>query len=181
LGLLHTIENHKLLFIYISWFKYHQNYYEIVITIPNLPVELQNLKLGRYVIQGHSATKWLLWNFNKGIFDIKICYISFYYPREKFILCLQKFILKSKIFLKVLFIMSGYAWFLFKSLKDGDFHNQSELSMKNVFLNLRMLKWSSLRSFSKGCQMVLCVCPPARQRSNLTQDELKWLYSKSCG
>lgn len=90
------------------------------------------------------TSQWWCWDFNPSFLDFKAYVLFIIQWGEKF-LCSQEFILKSKNLFKDLAYYVSLCLISHRSLEDGNFHNQAELSVTNVFLNSRMLKLSSLR------------------------------------
>ena len=76
----------------------------------------------------------------------------------KTFLFLEKFILNSKNLPKVLVHFVRLFLISLRSSEDGNFHNQPELSMINVFLNSKLLKLSSPRLSSDFLDMPTSAC-----------------------
>ena len=108
------------------------------ITTLNLPVEMISVKVVKHIFHGnqqvHREAGILVQIFLTSGFCI------FLLSMGKTLLCLEKFIFKSKNLPKVLVHFVRLFLISLRSSEDDNFHNQPELSMTNVFLNSKLLK-----------------------------------------
>ena len=137
------MDNHNTYYILNSLITCPSQYFEAFITILNLPVEILSVKVVKYVLQGNQQV-----NAEAGILTqiiLTLRFMYFFTIQGKNFLSSRKFIFKSKNLPKGLAHYVRLCLISLRSSEDGNFHNQPELSMTNVFLNSKLLKLSSPR------------------------------------
>ena len=152
-------DNHKSYLILNSVVTCPLQYFKAFITTLSLPVDMISVRVVKYIFQGNQQVSGEPGILTQIFLTSGFCiFIYFLLSMGKTFLCLEKFILNSKNLPKVLVHFVRLFLISLRSSEDGNFHNQPELSVINVFLNSTLLKLSSPRLSSDFLDMPTSAC-----------------------